>query len=347
MLKLTGIAFALTIIVSQVGSAADNPHRVVFEGESGPGKGKHIVFVAGDHEYRGEETLPALARIMAKRYGFKCSVFFTLDPQTGTIKPGSSHIRGLEALETADLMVVFLRFQNFEDSQMQHFVNYLERGGPIVGLRTSTHAFNMEGGRFAKYSYAYKGDEFKDGFGRQILGETWAGHYGKNHVQSSLVIAEKSQLSHPILRGVEKMHVQSGGYKAYPIKGSVTLARGRILNGMQADAQPDKTKEELPVAWVRSYESKSGRKGRVFATTHGASEDILNAGFRRLLVNGMFWAVGMEDEITSNGPIGFVGPYNPVTFSFGGYRKGIKPADLAGWESPILSSEKAPSNRKK
>jgi len=236
--------------------------------------------------------------------------------------------------------VVFLRFQDFDESEMQHFVNYVERGGSIVGLRTSTHAFKMESDRYARYSYAYKGNEFKDGFGRQILGETWAGHYGRNHVQSSLVIAEKSQLAHPILRGVEKMHVQSGGYEAYPIKGSVTLARGRVLNGMKANAQPDETKKELPVAWVRNYESKSGRKGRVFTTTHGASEDILNAGFRRMLVNGMFWAAGMEESITSNGPIDFVGPYNPVTFSFGGYRKGIKPADLAGWESPILSSKK-------
>ena len=49
---------------------------LVYDGESGLGKGKHLVFIASDHEYRSEETLPALARILAKHHGFKCSVVF-------------------------------------------------------------------------------------------------------------------------------------------------------------------------------------------------------------------------------------------------------------------------------
>src|SRR4249920_924384 len=69
---------------------AQNPHLVVYKGEQGPGVGKHIVLLAGDHEYRSEETLPALARILASHYGFTCSVFFTTDPKTGFIEPGSS-----------------------------------------------------------------------------------------------------------------------------------------------------------------------------------------------------------------------------------------------------------------
>ena len=88
-----------------VATPAANPHLVTYQGTNGPGAGKHIVFLAGDHEYRGEETLPALARILARRYGFTCSVFFTTDPATGFIEPGSSNIAGLEALRTADLMV--------------------------------------------------------------------------------------------------------------------------------------------------------------------------------------------------------------------------------------------------
>ena len=106
-------------------ASAQNPHLVVYEGGKGPGAGKHIVFLAGDHEYRSEESLPALARILARHYGFKCSVFFTTDPKTGFIEPGSSNISGLEALRTADLMVVFLRFQDFPDAEMQHVVDYL------------------------------------------------------------------------------------------------------------------------------------------------------------------------------------------------------------------------------
>ena len=96
---------------------AQNPHLVVYQGDKGPGAGKHIVLLAGDHEYRGEESLPALARILARHYGFKCSVFFTTDPKTGFIEPGSSNISGLEALKTADLLVVFLRFQDFPDDR--------------------------------------------------------------------------------------------------------------------------------------------------------------------------------------------------------------------------------------
>src|ERR671913_944928 len=136
-------------------AAAQNPNLVVYEGGRGPGSGKHIVLLAGDHEYRSEESLPALARILARRYGFKCSVFFTTDPKTGFIEPGSSHIAGLEALRTADLMVVFLRFQDFPDSEMQHIVDYLERGGPVVGFRTATHAFQIlrPDAKFAKYTW--------------------------------------------------------------------------------------------------------------------------------------------------------------------------------------------------
>ena len=101
------------------------------------------------------------------------------------------------------------------------------------------------------------------------------------------------------------------------------------------------------MAWTRMYKAgKSGKEGRVFTTTHGASEDILNEGFRRMMVNAHLWCLGMEDAIKPNNPVAFVGPYNPVTFSFGGYRKGVKPSDIAGWDTPIYSKN-APSGKKK
>ena len=111
--------------------------------------------------------------------------------------------------------------------------------------------------------------------------------------------------------------------------------RDQILNGMLADAKPDPEKDILPVVWTRNYQSKSGHEGRVLTTTHGASEDLLNDGFRRLMLNGALWSLGMEEEIQTDNPIAFVGPYTPVTFKFEGYRKGVKPSDLAGWDSPI------------
>ena len=316
---------------------AQNPHLVVYQGTSGPGAGKHIVFLAGDHEYRSEESLPALARILARRYGFKCSVFFTTDPKTGFIEPGSSHISGLDALRTADLMVIFLRFQDFPDAEMQHIADYLERGGPVVGFRTSTHAFQIQrpDAKFLKYTWKH-GAEYQGGFGRQILGETWVSHYGKNHAQSSRLLLQPDQSAHPILTGVKDVWVQSGGYTAKPIEGSQILATGQILEGMTPDSPPAAGKDLMPVAWYRTYTTPSGKSGRVFTTTHGASEDLLNDGFRRMSINACLWAAGLESAIRPASDIGFVGPFQPSTYSFGGFVKGVKPADLAGWDSPIL-----------
>jgi len=330
-------AFLLFVTPLAYQPAADNPHLVVYQGDRGPGAGKHIVWLAGDHEYRGEESLPALARIMARHYGFKSSVFLTTDPKTGFIEPGSSNIAGLEALKTADLLVVFLRFQDFPDTEMQHVVDYLDRGGPVVGFRTATHAFQIKrpDAKFLKYTWNNRSPEFTGGFGRQILGETWVSHYGRNHQQSSRVVIEPGAATHPILRGVKDVWVQSGGYTADPMPGSEILARGQILNGMTPDAPAAPDKQQYPVVWHRTYRGASGKDGRVFTTTHGASEDLLNDGFRRMAVNAVLWTAGLESAIAADGKIDLVGPYRPSTFSFGGFVKGVKPADLAGWDSPI------------
>ncbi len=333
--------YALCVIALALpGVCAADDHSVVYEGDTGIGVGKHIVYIASDHEYRGEESLPALARIMAKRYGFKCTVLFGLNAKDGTIQPGSSDIRGLEVLDHADLLVIFMRFINLPDDEMQHFVDYVDRGGPIIGLRTSTHAFQIPADRkFYRYDFRYPGDEFKLGFGRQVLGETWVTHYGENHRQSSILAIEPENEKHPILRGVKDMHVQAGGYTAYPLAPSTTLLRGIILNGMTKDSPVDTSKELMPVAWVREYTSASSAKARIFTTTQGASEDIVNEGFRRVLVNAHLWCLGLDDQIREDNPVEFVGPYNPSGFAFTKYRRGIKPADLAGWDSPIMNPD--------
>ena len=142
-------------------------------------------------------------------------------------------------------------------------------------------------------------------------------------------------MSHPILRGVKDVWAQSGVYTADPIEGSHILAIGQILDGMTPDSPVSTTKPAQPVAWYREYKGVSGRSGRVFTTTHGASEDLLNEGFRRMLVNACLWAAGLEASIRPAGDVSFVGPYQPSTFNFGGFVKGMKPSDLAGWDSPI------------
>jgi hypothetical protein len=330
------LLLSATSILAPGTASAQNPNLVVYEGDKGPGQGKHIVWLAGDHEYRGEESLPALARIMARHYGFKCSVLITTDPQTGFIVPGSSNISGLDVLKTADLLVVFLRFQDFPDAEMQHIVDYMDRGGPVIGYRTSTHAFQIKrpDAKFLKYTWNQK-EGYPGGFGRQILGETWVSHYGRNHKQSSRLLLQQDQAAHPILTGVKDVWVQSGGYTADPMPGSTVLALGQILDGMTPDSPPAADKKEMPVAWFRTYKGASGKEGRVFTTTHGASEDLLNEGFRRMAVNATLWALGLESSIRPDNPIGFVGPFHPTTYAFDGYVKGMKPSDMAGWDSPI------------
>ena len=128
---------------------------------------------------------------------------------------------------------------------------------------------------------------------------------------------------------------------------STVLALAQPLNGMTPDSPAAADKKPCPGAWVRQYEYSPGKPGRVFASTYGASEDIVNDDYRRMLVNACFWAAGLEDQITPTANIDFVGSYNPVTFSFGGNRKQVKPSDLAGWESPIMSKDKPTTSPQK
>lgn len=323
--------------------AQDDKAWVVYEGESGPGKGKHILFVASDHEYRGEETCPAIARIMAKRYGFKCTVLFGQTDQ-GVIQQGSSHIPGIEAIDDADMLFLFLRFLKPNDDWMERFEGYLTRGGPVLGLRTTTHAFNGLSGKYDYHNFSYKGADFVGGFGRQILGETWnpklgAGHYGQNHKYATAMDTVPAQKAHPVMRGVKDMHALAGTYSAVPMPNSTILATSQVLESMKIGAAPLADKSPQPAAWVRTYSFKGGKEGRAFCSTQGASEDILSEGVRRMIVNATLWCMGMEDEIRAEADVSFVGPYNPSTFSFQASVTDAKPSDIVGWDTPILKSE--------
>ncbi len=309
---------------------------LVYEGTAGIGLGKHIVFLAGDHEYRSEESLPALARILAKHHGFKCTVLFDIDPDSGEIVAGRpSNIPGMEALDTADLAVVFLRFQNLPADQMKHFDDYLRRGGAVVGLRTSTHGFQIPKDQpYAKYSFDAKDPVYELGFGHQVLGQTWVGHYGKNHQQSTRITIIDEMKAHPILRGVKDVWVHAGGYVGKPTDGDI-LTMAQPLDGMTPDSPASTTQPPMPSEWTRSYKSESGNVGRAFTSLYGTPEDLTNDGYRRLIVNGIVWAVGLENSITSDMNIAFVGPFQPNTFGNQTHARGIKPEAYAGFESPI------------
>jgi type 1 glutamine amidotransferase len=326
--------YILTLLLAATFAQA-NP--IVYEGESGPGKGKHIVFLASDHEYRAEEACPALARILAKRMGFKCTVIFGVD-KDGFIEAGSSLVTGMEALEKADLFFIFARFLNLPDDQMAHVETYLERGGPVVGLRTSSHAFKIPGdSKYAKYDFKSKTAGYENGFGHQVLGNTWIGHYGTNHKQGTRIETIPEQRSHVILTGVgETAFTHAGGYVGKAAPDFTVLANSQPLVTMDPASEADPKKPPMPCTWTRSYAAKDGTKHRVFHSTQGASQDFLDDNYRRMILNGVLWAIGMEKEIKADLDISFVGPFNPSNFSFNGHAKKIKPSDLAGWESPIM-----------
>src|SRR5438093_9132680 len=125
---------AVLLALAAAGSLPAADPWVVYEGAAGPGKGKHVVLISGDEEYRSEETLPQLAKILANHHGFKCTVLFAIDPKDGTINPNRrDNIPGLEALDAADLMVIFTRFRELPDDQMKHIVDYVKSGRPIIG----------------------------------------------------------------------------------------------------------------------------------------------------------------------------------------------------------------------
>ncbi len=312
---------------------------VVYQGGSGPGKGKHIVLVSGDEEYRSEEALPQLAKILTKHHGFKCTVLFAIDPKDGTINPNVSNIPGLEALKTADLLVLFTRFRHLPDEQMKYLADYIESGKPIIGMRTATHAFaGIKSPTYAKYNFDSKVKGYEQGFGRQVLGETWISHHGKHKVQSTRGIRAPQALAmhHPILAGITDSNIW-GPTDVYgvrlPLPGdSKPLILGQVLQGMSPTDEPVAGKKNdpmMPVAWVKTYEGKNGKTGRVFTTTMGASQDLEREGLRRLLVNACYWAVGLEDRIPAKSRVDLVGEYKPLPFRFGGFKKGVKPQDLA------------------
>jgi type 1 glutamine amidotransferase len=307
---------------------------VVYPGGEGPGAGKHVVLISGDEEYRSEEALPQLGKILSVHHGFKCTVLFAIDPATGEINPDEQkNIPGLEALQTADLMILALRFRGLPDDQMRHIVDYVESGRPIMGLRTATHAFQMPGeSRFAKYDWRSR--EWDGGFGRQVLGETWISHHGGHKSQSTRGVIAPGQDDHPIVRGCEDIWGPTDVYGVrLPLPGdSQPLVLGQVLDGMQPrDAPVDGPKNDplMPVAWTKSYETGSGKVGRVFTTTMGAATDLVSEGLRRLLVNAAYWCVGLEQQVPERAKVDLVGEFQPTEYGFKGAKRGVKPADHA------------------
>ncbi|CAN1572329.1 ThuA-like domain containing protein [Spirosomataceae bacterium] len=252
-----------------------------------------IVFVCGDHEYSGEETLPILAKELEKNYGFNVKVLKSYPNQNS-----EKNIPGLEILKEADLAVFYLRWRQLVPEQLALIDDYLKSGKPIMGFRTTTHAFNFPKGHES---------EKWNAFGEFALNAPpgWGGkaahtHYGHNSTTDVSVI--QAAKKHPILQGVApNFHVSSWLYRVlpdYPTKGSEWLLMGKSVN-------PDKAAIDNPVAWVGT--NSFGAK--VFTTTLGHPEDFSVEAFQRLLINAIHWELGQKVPKKWKGKIDINVPY--------------------------------------
>jgi hypothetical protein len=252
-----------------------------------------IVFVTGDHEYSGEFTLPLIAAELEKNYGFRTKVLKAYPNQNA-----EKDIPGLEALQEADLAVFYLRWRQLPPEQLEHIDKYLKSGKPVMGFRTTTHAFNFSTG---------DASERWNAFGEFALNAPpgWGGkaahtHYG--HESSTDVSVIEKALNHPILTGVApNFHVRSWLYRVlpdYPTKGSEWLLMGKSVN-------PDKAAIENPVAWTGT--NSFGAK--IFTTTMGHPEDFQIEAFQRLVINAIHWELGKKVPKNWKGKIDINVPY--------------------------------------
>jgi len=307
-----------------------------YEGKDGPGVGKHIVLISGDDEYRSEQTMPMLGKILAMKHGFKCTVLFAIDPSSNTITPShQTNIPGMEMIDSADLLILGLRFRNLPDDQMKHFVDFLDAGKPMIGTRTTTHAFMYPKTSESAYKhFGFNSKDWQGGFGQQVMGDTWVNHHGSHGHQSTRGVIAENQKDHPILKGVTDVWGPSDvyGIKNLPDTANVLL-NGSVLTGMNPDDKPLEGKDAkkndpmMPVAWTRNFKSKSGKESRIFCTTMGASTDFESEGLRRLVVNAAFWGLEMEDAIPASANVDYVDEYKPTAFGFGTFAKGLTPRD--------------------
>ena len=278
----------------------------------------HVVFVTGDEEYRSEETMPMLARILKNRYGFEVTVCYALSDE-GVIDPNRlDNIVGLEALREADMMVMNTRFRRLPDDQLKYVREFAESGKPMAGFRTATHAF--------RYGAEHPHQAMDNEWPRKVFGQRWMSHIGGGNSTDVEVI--KDRAGHPVLRGVENFHGRSWLYRVLPLhENAEPLLMGRGVAGGEPGGSH--LEEHHPVAWTHSYEGAEGTS-RVFFTTLGHPWDFRHESMRKLALNGLFWALGLEDEIPEQGlDATLVGVYEPNDAGFGQkFKPGLRPEDI-------------------
>jgi hypothetical protein len=143
-----------------------------------------------------------------------------------------------------------------------------------------------------------------------------------------------------VLRGISGLFGNTDVYEAAPPADATILARGQVLQGMTADTPPAKYSKKnaagteqdvnspmMPVAWTRRVKNSAGKENAVLCTTMGAATDLTDEGLRRLVINGVFWGLGLE--VPEKADVTLVGDYQPTMYGFKSNKQGLKPDDFA------------------
>ncbi|NJB86719.1 type 1 glutamine amidotransferase [Lewinella marina] len=322
---LTGLLFAA--VLCTCGPAPQETEAAATAVDTAPPK---IVFLTGDEEYRSEESMPMLADILERELGAETVVGYSLD-SNGVIDPNNLyHVSALDELEDADLMVVFLRFRQLPAEMVRKITDYAESGRPIVGFRTSTHAFRYTEPKDSQLMV------LNDEWPTRVFGQQWIthhGHFEDGHGRLTEVSLVEDRRDSPILNGVEPFeayswlyHVDGGQWK---LSGdSDPLLMGHSLrSNHEANGKLDEFPLDNPVAWTKTYTGASGTPARVFFTTLGHPYDFRETSMRKLALNGIYWALGREADIPAEGVnADFVSPYEPNNSGFGEkFKPGMRP----------------------
>jgi len=333
MNSVTSLLLCVTIAVlfgfSGISLAADG--SITYEPGQGAGAGKHIVFVCGEWEYRCEESLPMMAKILAERHGFKCTVLFSVNPEDGTVDPSvTTNIPDMDVLKTADMMVVFAMDLELPDEQMKHFVDFLETGKPVFGIRCTLLSFKYDRNKTSPYAnFDHRGSD--GGYATALFGESWKGHYGNHGQESTRGLRAGLSEQHPILRGVHDVWGPTDVYRVTKLPADATVyLYGQVLTGMNPTDPPNLEKSIMPMVWTRQIKRDSGAVSKVVMSTIGAAQDMESEDLRRLYVNCIYWALGLESAIPEKADVSYVGgDWKASRFGGGTFIKGLMPKDFA------------------
>ncbi|MDB4331543.1 ThuA domain-containing protein [bacterium] len=320
-------------------SEPDVQQWLTFKGGDGPGKNRHIVLIAAEQEYRSEQSMPMLAKILSQHHGFDCTVLFSVNDE-GKVDPtlpapfkekGKVHrIPGLDQLASADCCVWLSRFMQLPDDQMDHFHQYFDSGKPLLALRTANHGF--WGGK----PYQVNGQKVSL---RKLLGGTFMGHHGGWHREATRGLIVSGKETHPILTGVGDIWGTSDVYRCHNDQNPLpqdceALILGQPLQSLDQDAEPNRDKEPLPIGWTKTWTGNGNLESKLFHFTMGSAKDFANEGVRRIVVNAIYWGLNLDDKIDPSRSVNPVTAYQPMTSGFNYEKLGVIPKDVKDYLNP-------------